>query len=142
MDFAASITTAPGREGEAVPTEGLVIRHHRTGVAEVDLAVPSGGHLLHLAMAACVFNDLHGAAAAAGITLGRVQVRADGGFDEALTRSTGISLDVEAEGAAPEEDLERLVRDVVGKAVILRIVGASTGVRLASVVVRTTPGGA
>lgn len=141
MGFAASIATAePGAAASAVPTDGLLIRHHRAGAAEVSMAVPSGGHLLHLALATCVFNDLHGAAASRGITLGRVRVGADGGFDEALTHSTGIVLDVEAEASAPPADLERLVRDVVEKAVIVAIVRASADVRLGSLVVRTTPG--
>ncbi|WP_369045177.1 hypothetical protein [Sinomonas sp. P10A9] len=77
--------------------------HHKSGGAEVSLAVPSGGHLLHLALAKCVFNDLHGAAA--------------------------------------PEDLETLVRGVVENAVIVTIVRASAAVRLASVMVRTTPPG-
>ncbi len=141
MDFAARITTAaPGTAGEAAPTDPLLIRHHRTGAAEVAFAVPSGGHLLHLALATCVFNDLHGAAAARGTRLGRVEVRADGSFDDALARSTGIVLDVEAEAeGAAAGDLDRLVREVVDAAVIVRIVRASADVRLASVVVRTTP---
>ncbi|GAA2199084.1 hypothetical protein [Sinomonas flava] len=55
-------------------------------------------------------------------------------------RSTGIvpDVDAEAEGAATE-DLDRLVREVVDPAVIVRMVRASADVRLASVVVRTTP---
>lgn len=142
MDFAASISTVDSAgAARAVPTTDLAIEHHRTGAAEVSLAVPSGGHLLHLALATCVFNDLHAAASTQGIVLGRVQVRADGGFDEALTRSTGIVLDVEAEGAAPPEELEALVQDVVEDAVIVRIVRGSTEVRLGSVEVRTTPPG-
>lgn len=50
MDFAASISTVDSAgAARAVPTTDLVIEHHRTGAAEVSLAVPSGGHLLHLA---------------------------------------------------------------------------------------------
>ncbi|MDQ4488645.1 hypothetical protein RBS60_00360 [Sinomonas sp. ASV486] len=101
-DFAANITSAPGRRAGAVSTEGILIRHHKTGATEVSFAVPSGGHLLHLA-ATCVSNDLRTAAAAHCIALTRVDVCSDGDFDEALTRSTGVALDVEAEGTAPPE---------------------------------------
>ena len=142
MDFAASISTAePEQAPRAVPTEGLVIEHHRTGAAEVSFAVPSGGHLLHLAIATCVFNDLHASARARGITLGRVQVRADGGFDEALTRSTGVELDIEAEGTGHLDELGALVQGVVENAVIVRIVRASAEVRLRSLELRSTPPG-
>ena len=138
--FAAGIASSPDHPG-AVPLDGLAIRHHKSGAAVLSAAVPSGGHLLHLSMATCVFNDLHTAAAARGIGLGRVEVRADGAFDAELTRSTGIALEVELEGAAPEAELGALVREVVENAVILRIVRVGTPVGLASVRVRTTAGG-
>ena len=134
--FAAGITASPDHPG-AVPLDGLAIRHHKSGAAVLSAEVPSGGHLLHQSMATCVFNDLHTAAATRGIGLGRVEVRADGGFDASLTRSTGVTVDVDLEGDSPVAELEALVREVVENAVILRIVRASAPVTLASVTVRT-----
>src|SRR5258707_369745 len=50
----------------------------------------TGGHLLHLAAAGCVLNDLYREAAALGIELKGARVIAAGGFDTATWRSTGI----------------------------------------------------
>jgi uncharacterized OsmC-like protein len=50
----------------------------------------TGGHLLHLAAAGCVLNDLYREAEALGIELKGVRVTAAGGFDTATWRSTGI----------------------------------------------------
>ena len=41
----------------------------------------TGGHLLHLAVAGCVLNDVYREAAALGIELAGVRVTAAGGFD-------------------------------------------------------------
>jgi uncharacterized OsmC-like protein len=43
----------------------------------------TGGHLLHLAAAGCVLNDLYREAAALGIELKGARVSAAGGFDTA-----------------------------------------------------------
>ena len=43
----------------------------------------TGGHLLHVAAAGCVLNDLYREAAALGIGLQGVRVTATGGFDPA-----------------------------------------------------------
>jgi hypothetical protein len=48
----------------------------------------TGGHLLHLAVAGCVLNDLYREAAELGIELKGVRVIAAGGFDAATWRST------------------------------------------------------
>ena len=72
----------------------------------------SGGQLLHLAVAGCVSNDLFREAAARGITLTRVAVTVDGGFDGQPAVSTGISYAVEVAGQASETDLAALVTHV------------------------------
>jgi organic hydroperoxide reductase OsmC/OhrA len=75
----------------------------------------SGGQLLHLAVAGCVSNDLFREAAKRGITLTRVVVTADGGYDgyggQAAT-STGIAYSVEVTGQASESELVALVTHV------------------------------
>jgi uncharacterized OsmC-like protein len=64
----------------------------------------TGAHLLHVSVAACVLNDTYREAAAAGVALDGVLVRARGRFDTDTWRSTGIDYAVELDtGAAPEE---------------------------------------
>ena len=50
----------------------------------------TGGHLLHLAVAGCVLNDVYREAAALGIELAGVRVTAAGGFDTGTWQSVGI----------------------------------------------------
>src|SRR5580700_2946494 len=61
----------------------------------------TGRHLLHLAVAGCVLNDLYREAAALGIGLQGVRVTATGGFDPATWQSTGIDYSVEVSSDAP-----------------------------------------
>lgn len=72
----------------------------------------NGGQLLHLAVAGCVSNDLFREARTRGITLRRVVVIADGGFDGSPALSSGISYEVEIEGDASDAELEALVQYV------------------------------
>jgi uncharacterized OsmC-like protein len=64
----------------------------------------TGGHLLHLAAAGCVLNDVYREAAALGIEVKGVRVRASGGFDTGTWKSTGVSysVDVSSDIAACE----------------------------------------
>src|SRR5258708_13625474 len=59
----------------------------------------TGGHLLHLAAAGCVLNDLYREAAALGIELAGVRVTAAGGFDTATWQSPGIEYRGEVSSA-------------------------------------------
>lgn len=72
----------------------------------------TGGHLLHLAAAGCVLNDLYREAAALGIELNGARVTAAGGFDTATWQSTGIDYSVEVSSDAPAAQLTHLL-DVV-----------------------------
>ncbi|OIJ63920.1 OsmC family protein [Streptomyces mangrovisoli] len=72
----------------------------------------TGGHVLNLAVAACVLNDLYREAAARGLELRGVRVRAEGGFDTATWRSTGITYGVEVDGDAPEAVVTALIATV------------------------------
>ncbi len=60
----------------------------------------TGGHLLHLAAAGCVLNDLYREAAALGIELHGARVTTAGGFDPVTWQSTGISYSVEVSSGA------------------------------------------
>jgi len=72
----------------------------------------TGGHLLHLAAAGCVLNDLYREAAALGIELTGARVSAAGGFDTATWRSTGIDYSVEVSSDAPTDQLAHLLEVV------------------------------
>ena len=65
----------------------------------------TGGHLLHLAAAGCVLNDLYREAAALGLELHGVRVTATGGFDPATWQSTGLGYSVEVSSDATAEQL-------------------------------------
>jgi organic hydroperoxide reductase OsmC/OhrA len=139
MDFAASISTADS-QGQPAPvsTAGLTIRHHKTGAARISIAYPTGGHLLHLAAATCLFNDLHTAASRAGLRLGPVAVWADGGFDDTMTSSTGIVLEVEISGEADPEELRTLVLETFEVSTVACVLRGSTSVEIAGIRARTT----
>lgn len=99
----------------------------------------NGGQLLHLAVAGCISNDLFREAAARGIELTRVVVRADGDYEGEPAVSTGISYSVEVQGRASEADLRALVDlvDEVGE--IPNSLRRGTGVVLGDVVVASMP---
>jgi hypothetical protein len=72
----------------------------------------TGEHLLHLAAAGCVLNDLSREAAAPGIGVHGVRVTAAGGFDQATWQSMGIGYLVEGSSDAPAAQLTRLLEAV------------------------------
>lgn len=89
----------------------------------------TGGHLLHLAAAGCVLNDLYREAAAAGIELNGARVTASGGFDTATWQSTGIGYEVELSSDAPAGELAHLLETVDQEAEIPRAIRAGATVR-------------
>ncbi len=94
--------------------------------AEADF---TGGHLLHLAVADCVLNDLYREAAALGIELKGARVVAAGGFDTAAWRSTGIGYSVEVSSDAPAGQLAHLLEVVDQVAEIPQAIRAGAAVR-------------
>ena len=72
----------------------------------------TGAHLLHLAAAGCVLNDLYREAQDRGIHLDGVRVTASGGFDPATWSSTGITYRAELDSAADATDLAALLAHV------------------------------
>jgi uncharacterized OsmC-like protein len=89
----------------------------------------TGGHLLHLAAAGCVLNDVYREAAALGIGLQGVRVTAVGGFDAATWQSTGIDYSVEVSSAAPADQLAHLLEVVDQVAEIPQAIRAGATVR-------------
>ena len=72
----------------------------------------TGGHVLNLAVAACVLNDLYREAEAGGLELRGVRVRAEGAFDTSQWKSTGISYAVEVDSDAPPTLIAALIATV------------------------------
>src|SRR5258706_1769341 len=64
----------------------------------------TGGHLLHLAAARCVLNDVYPEAAALGLELNGVRVSATGGVDTRALASTGITHSVDISSGAPASE--------------------------------------
>ena|SRR5258708_35447266 len=89
----------------------------------------TGGHLLHLAAAGCVLNDVYREAAALEIELTGVRVTAAGGFDTATWQSTGIDYSVEIGCDAPTDQLAQLLNVVDEVAEIPRAIRAGATVR-------------
>jgi uncharacterized OsmC-like protein len=115
FDVAISLTD---RDGEAVNPDGLVVEHHLTDRARIDASALSGGHLLHLAVAGCFFNDILRAAGARDIKITDLRVEAAGGFEGDPMLSTGITYSIEIAGDATDAELGELVRDVEAAAAI------------------------
>jgi uncharacterized OsmC-like protein len=92
----------------------------------------TGGHLLHLAAAGCVLNDLYREAAALGIELKGVRVAAAGGFNTATWQSTGIDYSVEVVSDAAAGELARLLEVVDDVAEVPRALRAGATVRRAT----------
>src|ERR1700722_2684085 len=69
----------------------------------------TGGHVLHLAVASCILNDIYREAAALSIGVTGVRVTATGGFDTATWQSTGIDYSVEVSSDAPADRLAHLL---------------------------------
>ncbi len=88
----------------------------------------TGAHLLHLAAAGCVLNDVYREAVALGIPVEGVRVTASGGFDTEAWTSTGIAYHVEVRSPAPAEELARLLSRVDEVAEIPRAIRAGAPV--------------
>jgi uncharacterized OsmC-like protein len=109
--YPVEIRTTEG-SSDAIDLGTVVVRHHLTDQAAVTAEVLSGAHLLHLAVAGCLFNDLLREAARRDLALTDVRVTADGRFDGPAGESTGISCAIDVTSDAAEADVRRLVADV------------------------------
>jgi uncharacterized OsmC-like protein len=88
----------------------------------------TGAHLLHLAAAGCVLNDVYREAGQLGIRIEGVRVTASGSFDTQTWTSTGIAYQVELRSPASPEELARLLNRVDEVAEIPRAIRAGATV--------------
>lgn len=89
----------------------------------------TGAHLLHLAAAGCVLNDIYREAHPRGLQLDGVRVRAFGGFDPETWQSTGIEYQVELDSAEAPEALDQLLRTVDAVAEVPKAIRLGAEVR-------------
>jgi uncharacterized OsmC-like protein len=117
----AEIRTARNVTAATEPSS-ILVTHHRAGTAELKMEKLSGGHLLHLALAGCVFNNVLRIAGDKGIEVEHVSVRVDGDFTDA-GESTGIECHVDLTGSADPAQLRAVAREAFDDstvAVVLR----------------------
>lgn len=88
----------------------------------------TGAHLLHLAAAGCVLNDVYREAGRLGTTIHGVRVTASGGFDPETWHSTGIGYAVDVDGPLPEYEKKALLDAVDAVAEIPRSIRAGAHV--------------
>lgn len=115
--------------GTLRPEGGITLPHRWTEEGVGVLAEFTGGHLLHLSVAACVLNDLYREAEAAGVLLHGVQVRADGDFDPDSWSSNGIGYVVRVDTSADDGQVAALLSRVDEVAEIPRAMRAGASVR-------------
>jgi OsmC-like protein len=89
----------------------------------------TGAHLLHLAAAGCVLNDIYREAEGSGISVDGVRVTASGGYDPQTWASTGISYSVQVHSPASSGELARLLAEVDAIAEIPRAIRAGAPVQ-------------
>ncbi|GAB3801566.1 OsmC family protein [Micromonospora zhanjiangensis] len=89
----------------------------------------TGAHLLHLAAAGCVLNDIYREAGDLGICIHGVRVSAQGAFDPQTWTSSGITYQVELNSPASAEELAVLLDRVDEVAEIPRALREGTTVR-------------
>jgi hypothetical protein len=117
--------------GTLASASGAVVRFpHRWTPAGVTVEADfTGAHLLHVAVAGCVLNDVYREAAALGIDVSGVRVTAAGGFDTSTWQSTGIDYTVEVSSDAPAGQLAHLLEVVDQVAEIPQAIRAGATVR-------------
>jgi uncharacterized OsmC-like protein len=91
----------------------------------------TGAHLLHLAAAGCVLNDVYREAERLGLPVQGVRVTASGGFNGETWQSTGIVYAVEVDAECSRQDLDDLLAAVDAVAEIPKAIRAGTTVERA-----------
>ena len=124
---------------DGVAPDGLVVAHHVAERAEIRAGMLSGGHLLHFAVAGCLFNDILREARARGIAVTDLRVSAEGDFTGEPMISTGITYAVELAADAPEPDLRKLVADCEAAAAIPNTLRVGTQIEADAVRVQSKP---
>ena len=113
-------------------TDAVRFPHRWTSEGVTVEADFTGAHLLHLAAAGCVLNDIYREATELGIELHGVRVHAVGDFDTDTWASTGISYSVQVSSPATPDELAHLLDVVDDVAEIPRAIRAGATVQRVS----------
>jgi organic hydroperoxide reductase OsmC/OhrA len=132
--FRATIRTTDNAS-DAGAAGAWVVDHHLTGRAAIEVEWLSGGHLLHLAVAGCLFNDLLREAANRGITIQHLAVTAEGDFDQDGSR--GVEYAIQIRSADDRSVVERLIGDIEADATIPKALRTGVPVNGARITVTT-----
>ena len=128
MSHAAEIRTTNGAR-DGVEPASIVVRHHRAGVAEMKVPELSGGRLLHLSLAGCVFNNVLRLAGERAIGVKDVSVKVDGDFTKDGD-STGIDCTIHIDGDSDPQTLRQLARDALDDSTVAAVLRRATQVSL------------
>ena len=102
--------------------------HRWTPVGVTVEAAFTGAHLLHLAAAGCVLNDVYREAERLSTAIRGVRVSASGGFNTDTWQSTGISYVVELDSPASAYEQDALLDAVDSVAEIPKSIRAGATV--------------
>ena len=112
MEFEAVARGGPGREPASARPDGVRLElPNPRAETTVEFAM-TGGHVLSLAVAACVLNDVYREAQALGITVDRCEVHAGGGFAGTPMVSTGITYTVSIDSPDGDDRIQELLTRV------------------------------
>ncbi len=109
--------------GSLAIDDGHAMEHRWSGAGVTVDAEFTGAHLLHLAVAGCVLNDVYREADRRGARLTGVRVNARGTFDTTTWASAGIEYDVAVDSDLTVEQVEDLLARVEQDAEIPRALG-------------------
>jgi OsmC-like protein len=123
----------PAGEPEGVSPSRIVIQHHRAPRVEWNVDVATGGHMLHLAIAQCVFNNVLRLGAEQRILLSDVNVAVDGDFNTEGTASTGIDCVIELNGDSDRANLIALAKNAFDESSVVAVLRRAGRVELQSV---------
>lgn len=110
-------------------TSAVRFPHRWTAEGVTVEAAFTGAHLLHLAAAGCVLNDVYREAEQLAVSVRGVRVVASGEFDTDTWRSTGIWYAVEVDSPDSPSEIDALLRRVDAVAEIPQSIRAGAHVR-------------
>jgi OsmC-like protein len=105
----------------SVSAEAVSFPHSWTSTGVTVEAEFTGAHLLHVAAAGCVLNDVYREARSVHLVIDGARVSASGDYDTDTWASTGIQYRVELDSAADTDDLAALLARVDEVAEIPRV---------------------
>ena len=132
MSHRAEIQFPPPSPGTSpADPSSIVVNHHRVPRVELRAEMLTGGHLYHLSLAGCVFNNIFRLAAERQIDISRATVAADGEFDD--EGSLGVTCEIELVGNVSDEELRKVAQDAAADSTIGAAIGKGAPVTLAEV---------